>query len=52
MFIASFTRAGTFLLVGEDVVVDGKRGHAFGKDGHKQLIKTGHQGNGSEVAGV
>ena len=49
MFIASFTGSGTLLLLGEEVVVNGKGCHTFCNYGHQELVKAGHEGNGAEV---
>ena len=52
MFVAPFRWSGTLLFWEQDIIVDGPAGQPFGEDTHKDLVDTGHQGDGAEVGGI
>ena len=52
VLMTTFVRAGTLLVGGKEVQVNGTLGDPRGDEGHKQFVEAGEEGDGSVVCRV
>ena len=52
MLIAALTWAGTLLLTGEEVMLEGEGGDSFCQNSHEQFVEAGHESDRAKVACV